>query len=203
MTEGLNFWQRLDGEPDTAYNAFCVYRDMGITRTLRKAARAFYAEREEYKESTQELLTTAQVQRLKSWSAAWMWVARCEAFDAEESRERSLRMRERRIKTAELHWTVGQLAMQRVAERLQKLAWDEYVPLKSLAQLMNSAGNLQRLALGEPTAIESVQSRSHDEQDEGWLDGLTVEDREELARLAGFLEEDGYDLPEHNDDDGS
>ena len=32
------FWERVPEEPVTAYKAFYVYRDMGTTRSLRKAA---------------------------------------------------------------------------------------------------------------------------------------------------------------------
>lgn len=191
-TTGL-FWERLEGEPETAFNAFAFYRDMGITRSLAKAAAAFYSlEHEGHRTDPEGAPNPAALRRLKEWSRTWMWVARVEAFDADEARERSLRMRERRIKTAEYHWTVGQLAMQRIAERLQHMQFDEYVPLKSLATLMNAAGNLQRLALGESNAVVDLRGSAvpREDEDTGWLDALSVEDKEELVRVMGLMPEE-------------
>lgn len=199
MTDGT-FWERLEGETETAYHAFCTYRDMGITRSLRKAAAAFYAEHADPQEATDEPPesgTDSQLTRLKRWSRAWMWVARCEAFDAEEARARSLRLKERRHQLAEQHWRVAALAMNKVAERLAAMGIDEPVP-KSLAALMNAAADLGRRSVGEPSASVDLRGaaakRAEENRDHVWLEGKSVEDLEELARLAGYLSDED-DLP--------
>lgn len=194
MTDDNLFWERLEGESDTAYSAFCCYRDMGITRSLSKAATTFYSEREGPQKEAEGTPNTAALRRFKEWSRTWLWVSRVEAFDAEEARERSLRMRERRIKMAEHHFAIGQLAMQRAAERLRNMGLDEELPLKSLASLIRAAADLQRLAVGEPTlALDMRGAPRHPEDEGGDLDvsKLSVEDQEELVRIAGLLEDDG------------
>ncbi len=183
------FWERLDGESETAYSAFCTYRDTGLTRSLRKAAAAYYSQRQgdqgDAAGSPETEGTSGQVARFKEWSRRWMWVARVEAFDAEEARERSLRLRERRIRMSEHHYAIGQLALQRVAERLRAMTLDEAIPLKSLATLMRAAADLQRLSLGEPTAALDLRGagrpREEDADDGAWMDDLSLEEMEELA----------------------
>jgi hypothetical protein len=119
MTDTGEFWERLAGESDAAYSAFCCYRDMGITRSLKRAARVYYAEREGHQADPEGTPNgnenPAALRRFKEWSRTHMWQARVEAFDAEEARERSLRLKERRIKAAEFHHALAQLALQRVA----------------------------------------------------------------------------------------
>lgn len=190
------FWEKLEGETDHAYAAFCVYRDLGITRKLRKAAKEFYSQMDEYQGDTERLPTTASIQRFKRWSSAWMWVSRVEAFDAEEARDRSLRMREKRIKMAEQHFAVGSLALTRAAQRLQTMGLTEEMPLKSVPSLIRAGADLQRLAVGEPTSIEDVRSTTRSPEEEIGLDvsNLSQQDQEELARIAGLLE-DFDDLP--------
>jgi len=189
------FFERLEGEPDTAYSAFCVYRDMGITRSLRKAAHVFYADRDSQEATGEppESGTGSQLTRLKRWSRAWLWTARAEAFDGEEARERSLALKARRIKMADFHYSLGMLALQRVAERLRNMALDEELPTRSLAQIMRAAADLQRLSVGESTVVADLRTARHPEEHPALdVSRLSVEDKEELARIAGYLKEDDY-----------
>lgn len=198
--QGGAFWEKQVGEPDTAYHAFCTYRGLGISRSLRRAAERFYAQREEPdgpQRDTEGTQNTAALRRFKEWSRNWMWVARAEAFDQEEAHERSLRLKERRHKMSEFHWQVGTLALQRVAEQLRLMGPGEPMP-KSLAAVMNAAADLQRRSVGEPTSAVDVRSARPPEEDHdaSWLDALSVEEKEELARLAGYLDDEEYGLPD-------
>jgi hypothetical protein len=100
------FWERLAVEPEVAYAAFALYRDQGLSRSLHAAALPFYSQRESYQGDTEGLPTGAHLTRFKRWSSEWMWVARCEAFDSEEDRQRSLRLREQRIKMHQNHFAL-------------------------------------------------------------------------------------------------
>lgn len=63
-----NLWDKFPDETDKAYKAFCVYRDMGMYRNLRKAV--------------QELNKTKGYLRvLADWSKKYDWVERVEAYD--------------------------------------------------------------------------------------------------------------------------
>lgn len=193
QSEAGAFWDQQHGESSEAYHAFTIYRDLGLTRSVRKAAAIYYHD------TLDALSEVTQGQRanLLKWSRRWLWVSRAETSDAEEDRERMLKLRERRLKMSEQHFAIGSLALQRAAQRLQTMGLTEEIPLKSLAPLIRAGADLQRLALGEPTAIEDVRGTTRSPEEENLVDisALSREDQEELARIAGLLE-DSDDLPE-------
>lgn len=62
----VQLWDRQPTEPAKAYRAFTVYRDLGVGRTLRAAAKAMQRSRS----------------LLDHWSAQWNWISRADAWDA-------------------------------------------------------------------------------------------------------------------------
>lgn len=85
MTEEQEFiWQRAPTDTDSSWRAFCVYRDMGVARSLIKAARLYYGD-----ESLGD--QSGKNRQMTTWSAAHKWVERVRAYDeylAEENRKR-------------------------------------------------------------------------------------------------------------------
>jgi len=70
-------WERQEGEPLEAYDAFCCYRDAPAdARSIRMALTTLYG-----REPTQAELSTALV-----WSSQWGWVARTKAWHDELDR---------------------------------------------------------------------------------------------------------------------
>lgn len=66
-------WDPIGGAESTrAYLAFATYRDLGMLRSLRKAAAAFYQAPEP---------TEPQVKQFKRWSSEHGWVQRADAWD--------------------------------------------------------------------------------------------------------------------------
>jgi hypothetical protein len=65
-------WERLPGESSWAHQAFCVYRDYGPERNIRKALEA--AERDGAKREK-------RYRMWRSWSAAFRWRERAEDYD--------------------------------------------------------------------------------------------------------------------------
>ena len=61
------------GEPKRAYGYFGVYRDLGMKRTIQKAAEK----------------CEVQVSYLTNLSANWKWVRRADQWDAEQEMERN------------------------------------------------------------------------------------------------------------------
>lgn len=86
-------WERRPDETDKSWRAFCVYRDMGAERSLRKTADRIYGE-------------GASLGWMDKWSSGYGWVARCAAYDAHldrialEEREESIRQAERTLSEA-------------------------------------------------------------------------------------------------------
>lgn len=92
-------WERLKGESGRSYHAFTLYRNLGLTRSLAKAAGQLQKQEEERlkilqkqapvcpqkdTKSTPKLETI--VRYLKRWSSAHNWLSRAEAWDAEQDR---------------------------------------------------------------------------------------------------------------------
>jgi hypothetical protein len=75
-------WERRDDESATAYRAFEIYRDMGVSRSLVKAW-ARYAD-----EKGLNGVRDRPVTAFAKWSVGNEWVARADAFDRHESTAR-------------------------------------------------------------------------------------------------------------------
>lgn len=102
-------WERQEDEGSKAYEAFCIYRDMGIERTIRKVANVL----------------SKSNQLIKRWSYTHQWVKRAGAWDAEQDRITRIQqtkeiqaMRKKQRKTAERMQDVGQEMLERLHEKV-------------------------------------------------------------------------------------
>jgi len=132
-------WERLPGESAKAYEAFCVYRDLGPSeRSLEKA---------------RKMLPKPRSRKwIGEWSAKYNWVERAKAYDdyiekrkREEKEKAILEMADRQARLAIAF-------QQRVAQRLQELDPSELSP-SDLAKWFDVAAKIERLNRGEPTEI--------------------------------------------------
>jgi gamma-glutamyltranspeptidase len=64
----MAIYDRLPEETSKAYEAFCVYRDMGVQRSIQKAA---------------DMLSKS-IPVLKRWAAQWDWAERVAAWDIDQ-----------------------------------------------------------------------------------------------------------------------
>lgn len=87
-------WDRQNPESAKAYEAFCIYRDMGPDRTLRAVA---------------EVLNKSQA-IMGRWSSAHDWPARSRAWDSMPGRKLEEAYEEQAKRTAQAH--------QRLADKL-------------------------------------------------------------------------------------
>jgi hypothetical protein len=174
------FWERQDAETATAYGAFCVYRDQGIERSLRSAAAAFYSQRDgDYQgtpgEPPESAGSDSRLTRFKRWSRAHDWVARAEAFDAEEARARSLRRQKERDEMLDRHRNIALLGEKLASKVMFDLLRDEgYLPPSALPSLINSSTQLHRLSLGEPS--ERIEQTGDPDERKLDLSALTYEE---------------------------
>ena len=92
-------WERLEGETNSAFGAFCIYRDLPtMRRSIVKAVTQLYGEPQ-----------VAKVRQWQKWSAANRWVKRVAAWDDyvdQQSRAEILKaiadMRKRHIHESQL-----------------------------------------------------------------------------------------------------
>lgn len=135
-------WDRRDTESDPAWQAFVIYRDMGLERGNAKVAR--------------ELGKSKAL--MDRWSRAHQWVVRASAYDAEEDRQHRISLRVARRKAAERNLKIAAAAMNTAAGGLQHIANDpSKLKAQDVARLMEVASRLEALVLGQATEIVQAQ----------------------------------------------
>lgn len=144
-------WDKLAREKPKPYAAFCVYRDLGPTRSVREAVERFY--------SAAGKSNSGKLRNAQEWSRLNQWVARAAAYDlyldemsrgateaaiqkqAEAEVKRRVAARERRITIANLQIVKGGQRLNDIDSRRMRF-------VDALA--MTEAGlKNERLELGE------------------------------------------------------
>jgi len=141
-------WDRLNGESSKAYAHFCLYRDMGQGRSLRKLAG--------------DAKCISKIAQLQRWSSRWRWIERCQQYD--DYQERMLRLQQEKERR-EMHKRHAQIALlgQNIAVKgLENLlgkvqTGDQQVAPGDLTRLLDTSVKVERLARGEPTDSHTVE----------------------------------------------
>jgi hypothetical protein len=153
-------WERLPGETDKAFKAFCVYRDLRQNRSF-----SALLDRLGKKSKTQFAV----------WSRKNNWQVRVRAFDDDEDRKNRIKqqesiqkMNERQAQQAETFQRIVFLPVTAFSERLKKDKDNKMPAIEDLnklttvelidliIQVSRSYGNLvniERIARGVPTEI--------------------------------------------------
>ena len=140
-------WDRLTGESSKAYAHFCLYRDMGVGRSLRQMEKLDGC--------------TSQLRQLMRWSSRWRWVERCQQYD--DYAERQLRvqqekdrleMHKRHAKIAVLGQNIAVKAMEALLGKVQ--SGKQAVAPADVTRLVDVSVKVERLARGEPTDSHEV-----------------------------------------------
>jgi hypothetical protein len=135
-------WEQQPRESSRAFGAFCIYRDLGPRRSLRAAAAAFYGR------------TTATLERqVDKWSRAFRWVERASAWDRHLDAEARQAQEQARREMVERHVREARALQAKALERLRALCPEELGPA-DLLRFIVEAAKLERLALGEPDAVQ-------------------------------------------------
>lgn len=145
----LKPWDRQPGEPKGAYQYFCVYRDLGMKRTIQRAAEK----------------CEVQVSYLTNLSAGWKWVHRADQWDAEQERERTRVARQKMALQARLEaGAVDDLikAARIAARRLLVAVASERIvlPPKTTMEPVDTAVKLKRLVAGEVIGSQEIVAKS-------------------------------------------
>lgn len=125
-------WERQPDEGARAYEAFCLYRDMGASRSLRRVVR-----------DIDKSLTTIGI-----WSSEHNWVERCKAWDAEQDRiAREAQLDEIR-KMRERHAQLAMDMLEKVVAGLDHINPYEMSP-NEMARIVDVASKLERISRGD------------------------------------------------------
>jgi DNA-binding transcriptional ArsR family regulator len=118
IAAGKEAWDRLAGESSRGYSAFCAYRDMGPSRSLRKQAASD-------KPAT-------NLRQLQYWCSRWWWVERCQRYDDYREKEIRAQNEKEQRDMHKRHSNVALLGMNIAVKGLETL----------LTNVQNGGGNI-------------------------------------------------------------
>ncbi len=162
-------WERLKNESSKAYEAFCVYRDQGINRSITNTSQELNKNR-----------TT-----IGEWSSKFEWVKRAAAWDDEQDRiAREIAQKEQAEEIKKMrkrHAALAKKMLDTAEEALDAFELDDFKPA-DVGRLVDIASKLERISLGDagevveerdggqaPSAVQFYiphNSRDRDDEDE-------------------------------------
>lgn len=129
-------WDRRENETTKAYEAFCIYRDMGRERSLAKVS--------EKQQKSGSLIGR--------WSREHGWVDRAAQWDDEQERiEREIAQKEQVKAIKDMrkrHADVAHAMILKAAKALARIPEDEIKP-QDISRMVDVASKLERISRGD------------------------------------------------------
>jgi hypothetical protein len=143
MGAELKSYDRQENETIKAYTAFCIYRDLGTSRTIEKTAEKYYKP-----DPSQGKASCRSTSQLRLWSSANNWIDRCKDYDRDiELTQRSIKSevdRDAYIKDLENYQlqqkAIGTAALNFTARSLQAIDY----ALRPIHEVIKARGQLTR-----------------------------------------------------------
>jgi len=148
--EGKQAWDRQPGESSKAYAHFCLYRDMGVSRSIRQMPSVSGC--------------TSVVRQLNRWSSKWRWVERCQRYDDHAERQLRLQQEKERLEMHKRHAKIALLGQNIAVKALENLLskvqeGQNAVAPGDITRLLDTSVKVERLARGESTDIQESVGR--------------------------------------------
>lgn len=129
-------WERRENESTKAYEAFCIYRDMGRERSLAKVS--------EKQQKSGSLIGR--------WSRENDWVNRAAKWDDEQERiEREIAQKEQAKAIRDMrarHAKLAEAMLMKAARGLARIPDDEIKPV-DVSRMVDIASKLERISRGD------------------------------------------------------
>lgn len=152
-------WERQPGESSKAYEAFCLYRDMGPgERSTRKVAKKL----------------NKSLTQIGKWSSRWNWVERAAAWDDELDRQARLAQAKAIKEMNERHAKQARALQTKALQRLQKMNPEEMSPEQVRLYILEAA-KLERLAMGEAENIIEERRKAEERHERSVADELITD----------------------------
>ncbi len=192
FVEGRPIFERQPDETDKAWQAFIFYRDLGLTRTMYKAAAQY---REFYGIKSKPISTE---RTLSSFSRKWGWRERVVEWERELDKQRQLaaikavqKMNSRHINLATSIQALAATELNKWIKKAQKEANknETLLTVPDFLKAVEAGVKLERASRGEPEAI--IEERHHlevGEKRKGLIGMLkNPDDLDKLKELVGKL----------------
>lgn len=132
-------YERQERESKQAFEAFTVYRNMGITRSLKEVANQLGKHRS----------------LIERWSKENGWVERVQSFDDEMDRKAILKNEQERKEMIVKHTEIARRILEKVKIAVEALDPKTLTP-NELIKLFEMAVKIERLSRGESTDISAI-----------------------------------------------
>lgn len=139
-TDGRDPWEQQPGETDHRYGQFCAFRDLGRTRTLKRACPAMHIQ-----------LRTAQ-----EYGRLWSWPARCQAWDRHQDDLFNAQMFEHRRRMIEDHLAASRKLLTLFDAGIALLDPDD-LTAADIVRLSEAWSKIVRVGAGEPDHTFALQ----------------------------------------------
>lgn len=166
-------WEKQEFETSKRYKLFCIYRDLGITRSLNKVC--------------DELGRNRKYRRaLEMYSSKDRWVMRCEAYDL-YLEEQARKQNEQEIKEMKKRHIQQSLLMQKnVISKIQEVQVSD-LSLADCVRMFDVAVKIERLSRDCDTSKLEVNNKvvidTKEVLEQRRLEKLTPDELEELEKL--------------------
>lgn len=141
-TDGRDLWDRQPGETVKRWNQFTVFRDLGRTRTLKRAA--------------ERLNLTHRTSQ--QYAHAYRWSPRCEAFDRHMDEQWVAAIQERQRRMVQDHLKLAGEFYTKATEAIQSLT-AQTLSATEAVRVAETWSKLLRFGLGEPDQNVAVTGR--------------------------------------------
>lgn len=139
-------WERQPTDTPKSYEAFCIYRDMGATRSLHKAALKYYGK------------SSVSLGQFEKWSVDMNWQERVQAWDAYQDELRRKRNLDRQKLIEDTAYSDYEMLRDAIEKYKKDYLEVEFAGVKpgnimNLIQMMKQADDYARRAVGLPDRI--------------------------------------------------
>ena len=135
-------WLQQDDETNASYAAFCIYRDMGVRRSLRQTCKTYY------ELADLPARTDGRVTQISSWSQSFDWVERAWAYTAHLDRMARIEAVEAAKQMGRRHAAIASVAIAKAAERINALEATKLSTREAVA-LLDLGVKVERMARGQ------------------------------------------------------
>lgn len=125
-------WERQEKETTKQFEAFQLYRDMGIDRSIRAVGRQL----------------GKSMALMSRWSSANNWVERCAAWDREQDRLNIIQQQKDIAKMRKNHANIASAMLVTAAKALQQMKPEDIKP-QDVSRMVEVASKLERISRGD------------------------------------------------------
>lgn len=129
-------WDRRAGETSKAFEAFCLYRDMGTDRTI-------------------TIIESEVTQMARNWSGRWEWRKRAEAWDDHLQALAKKELETAKVEMAQRQARIG-VRMQVMAENTLNAGTVLPQSIGEVVKLVEVGSRVERMARGEATSNQAT-----------------------------------------------